>query len=260
MIDPSLISLAVDDASDLDDLKKRLAEKGIEAEFTRAPGAAEPTGWCLRAGGARGTWIKGSDVDRGLSLKKVKERIEACRLERQRIQARELLGDLLDELDKEKDFQDTIELNEDQRLVRSQMSLLGALLQIPFEVMRRLIAAVANAIAAFLERLFGLPHSLGRIEIDQGGQPQAVAPAAPAPDSTAQQIAKLAAAQKIMAAALAQTVVAIRDGDSSLLPGSAVKDAQVQAARQALIEKVREIEGDQDEDDEQPQYERERPR
>lgn len=258
MIDPSIIFSTIDEAADLDDLKKRLAKCGIECQFVQAPGAVEPTGWLLRQEGPAGTWLKGSDVARELSLKKVRERIR----QRQVASIREVLGDLLNDLDRAKDLQDKIEQDEDQRqrLVRSQKSLLEALLQIPFEVMRRLIAAVANAIAALLERLFGLPHSLGRIEIDQGGQPQAVAPAEPAPDSTTQQIAKLAAAQKIMAAALAQTVSAILEGDPSLLPGSAVKDAQVQAARQAVIVKVREIEGDHNEDDEQPQYQRERPR
>lgn len=261
MINPSLIFAAIEEAIDLADLKKRLTQKGIEVDFTQAPGAAEPTGWSLRAGGASGTWLKGSDVDRALSLMRVKKRIEARRLERLILQFRELLGDLLDDLDRNEDFQDKIEQDEDQRqrLGRSQISLLGALLQIPLEVMRRLIAAVVNAIAAFLERLYGLPqNSLGRIEIDQGGQPQSVAPAASAPGSTAQQIDKLTAAQRILSAALAQIVAAIREGDPSLLPGSAVVDAQVKAARQAVIDKVREIEGDDDEDSDQTQYEPER--
>lgn len=254
MIYPSLIFSTIDEAKDLDDLKRRLAEKGIEAFFVQAGGTAEPTGWLLRQSGPAGTWLKGSDINRSLSLKKVRERIEQRRQERQKALNREILGDLLD------DVQQSAQADEEgpqQRLVRQQRSLLGAIIQIPIEVLRRLVAALMNRIAAFLERLFGLREgALGRIEVDEGGQPQAAAPAVPQADATAQQIAKLAAAQKIMAAALEKTVTAIREGDASLLPAARVKDAQMQEARQAVVDKVREIEGD--DDDDYPQHERER--
>ncbi len=254
MIDPSIIFSAIDEAAGLDDLKKRLAERSIECQFVQAPGAAGPTGWLLRQAGAAGTWLKGSDVARGLSIKKVQERIEQRRRERQARLARELLGDLLDEAAEKTEQED------EERLVAQQRSLLAALLHVSSEALRHLIAALSNSIAALLERLFGLREgSLGRIEVAEGGEPRAVAPAAPQADATTQQVAKLAAGQKILARALARIVESIREGDPSLLPAARSKDPGVAAARTAVIDKVEEeLEAADDQDDES--YERDRPR
>lgn len=75
VLDACFVSSLVSVACSLDDLEKRLLAEGIECQFTRISDSSKPTGWRLRQIGQAGTWLKGSTIDRELSLKKVIERI-----------------------------------------------------------------------------------------------------------------------------------------------------------------------------------------
>ena len=276
MIDPSLIFSAVDEVVDLDDLKKRLAELGIECEFVQAPGAAEPTGWSLRQAGPAGTWVKGSDVHRDLSVKKVHERIEERIRQRQRQAAaanREALGDLLDGVDeafRARLERDAAGLEEEQRIavMRRQKGLAALLLELPVRAVAVAIGGLINLLIRLVERVFGMPpQSLGRIEVPRYESSVDVPvgiipPSPPNPGADATEMQRRALALKAVDIVLDQATTAIERQRPDKLPGLTVKDADVQAARADVfkaIENSREGGGGDDDQDGEP-YERERPR
>lgn len=280
MIDPSIIFSCIDETSDLDGLKKRLAERGIEAEFVQAPGAAEPTGWSLRQGGAVGTWIKGSDVSRDLSLKKVQERIRQRQAVRQAAASREALGDLLDTIDDSfksrlSRDEDAAQVEEDTRvwMAKRQKSLAQLIANLSIYAVRVAVGALVNGLAKLIECVFGLsPGALGRIEVPKFESTEdvpvgVVPPVAPRPDADTSELKRRALAQKVMTGVLDQACTAIEKQNPTLLPGLSVKDTEVQAARaevfKAIEESRHDAEESRDEDDDQDDeqsYERERPR
>lgn len=239
MIDPHSIFSTVDESIDLDDLKERLARRGIEAKFVQAPGAPQPTGWLLRQAGPAGTWIKGSDVDRSLSLKKVQERM------RQR-QGQTLAASEPHDHDAR------------QQLRRSGGSLMGVLVGLSFELGVRLVAGLINIIGRALARRAQVPaETLGGIDVAEDGTPILIDPVDLPKDASANQQARLDAARTVMAKVMDQTTEAIQQGETSLLPTTS--DPEVQAERSKVIQQLLKIEEDDGQDNE-PQYERERPR
>lgn len=242
VIDPHSIFSTVDEANDLDDLKDRLARRGIEAKFVQAPGAQQPTGWLLRQAGAAGTWIKGSDVDRALSLKKVQERMRQRQGQAQAQAAPDLHG------------HDAAR----QQLRRSGGGLMGVLVGMSLDVGIHLVVGLVNLIARVLARRAKVPaETLGRIDVATDGIPILIDPVDLPPDSSADMRANLDAARTVMSKVMDQTAEAIQQADTSLLP--TVSDPEVQAERARVIAQLDELE-EVDGQDNESQYERERPR
>jgi hypothetical protein len=244
VIDPHTIFSTIDEAKDLDDLRDRLRKKGIEVKFVQAPGAAKPTGWSLRQAGPAGTWIKGSDIDRQLSLKNAQDRMRQRQAQGQARRA----------------APDPYERGHDaprQQLGRSGGSLMGVLTGIGIELSIRLVAGFINLIARFLARRAEVPEdTLGRIDVAEDGTPVLVEPVDLPEDAPADQHARLDAARTVMSKVMDQTAVAIEQDDTNLLPS--ISDPEVVAERARVIEQLDQIEPEDDEDDES--YERERPR
>lgn len=272
VIDPKTILDIVDEAQDPDDLRDRLLKKGIECEFVQAPGSAEPTGWSLRQAGPAGTWIKGSDVHRNLSLKKVLMRMEERRRQRQATASREVLGDLLDGVDdafRARLDRDAAELDEEYRVAvhKRQKGLAALLLGLPVHAVAVAIGSFINFLTGLVERVFGLPHqSLGRIHIPEfKGTVDVpvgiIPPATPRPDASASEFKRRALALKAVDTVLDQACTAIEKGRPDLLPGLTVKDAEAQTSRAEIFKAIEESreDDDADQDNDEP-YERECPR
>lgn len=278
MIDANLIYSTADEAADLDDLKKRLAGRGIECQFVQAPGAAEPTGWSLRQslpGGGWSSWLKGSEVARDLSIEKVRERM---RLRKQQRQAqaeerKEQLMELMEHLGESlRDRADQIddEAAESHRvfLAQRQKGLAQLIAGLAVHAVRVAIGGLVNGFASLIERLLGLPRgSLGRIHVPEfkttTEQPVGVVPpASPRQGASEGERKRLAMGQMLMGKVLDQTAQAIEQGKPELLPGLGLKKSpEIQEARAEVfkaIEESRDAEGGDDQDDEP--YERERPR
>lgn len=241
VINPSHIFSAIAEADDLDDLRKRLAKRGIEAKFVQAPGAAEPTGWLLRQAGPAGTWVKGSDVDRALSLKKVMECMKENWKRRQRLSLADTRNDEAPA----------------QRLIRSGGSLMSVLVGLSFVAAIHLVAGLINLFGRVLARRAQVPvEGLCRVDVDADGTPHFIDPEDLPADASADQRANLDAARTLMSKVLDQATEAIRQDDTSKLPTMA--DPEVMEARANVIKQLDEIEGGNDQECEP--YERERPR
>jgi len=261
VIDSKIIFSTIAEAADLDDLKRRLAERGIECQFVQAPGAAEPTGWSLRQSGpvgTLGTWIKGSDVSRELSLKKVQERIR----QRQAAANHEVLGDLLDGVDesfRSRLDRDAAELGEEYRVsvMKKQKGLAALLLQLPVHSVRVAIGSLVNFLIRLVERVFGLPpESLGRLQVPKFENTVdvpvgLVPPTPPRPDADTTELKRRAIALKAVDTVLDQACTAIEKQKPDLLPGLTVKDAEVQAARADVFESIEKSRHDDDGDDDE---------
>lgn len=239
LIDPHIIFSTIDESKDLDDLIRRLAaERGIEVSLVKAPGAAEPTGWSLRQAGPAGCWIKGSDVDRGLSLKKVRERIEERRGQRPRNPYARPKSPYA------------------QQIPRSWAGLIGLMVGLSAVAAIHLVAGFVNLIARALARKADVPEeTLGCVEVAEDGTPTFILPVDLPDDAPAEQQARVDAAQAVMVKVLDQTAAAIEADDTSKLP--TLSDPEVEAEREQVIRELDQIEPD-DEGDGEP-YERERP-
>lgn len=241
MIDPSIIFSAVDESAGLDDLKVRLQARGVECEFVQAPGAAAPTGWSLRQTGPAGTWLKGSEVHRDLSLKKVLMRMEEPRQRHRR-----------------NPFEDDGRRDVGYNLRRSGGSFMGVLVGLSFVAAIHLTAGFINLIARALARKSKVPaETLGHIDVAEDGTPQFVEPVDLPADAPADQHARVYAARTVMSKVLDQAAEAIKQDDANLLP-TLPSDPEVVAERVRVIEQLDQIEPEDDEDNEP--YERERPR
>lgn len=242
VIDPHQIFDSIDEAKDLDDLRERLRKKGLESKYAQSPGSDEPTGWSLRQAGPAGVWIKGSDVDRALSLKKVRERMLENSKKRQKLSA----------LDQRSDDSPA------RRLHQSGGSFMSVLVGLSFVVAIRLVSGLINLIGRVLARRAQVPaQGLGMIDVDEDGTPTLIEPVDLPTDATAEQHARLDAARLVMSEVLDQATEAIQQDDTSRLP--TLTDPEVVAARAKVIKQLDEMEEDDDQDN-TPQFERERPR
>lgn len=244
VIDPHLIFSTIDESKDLDDLKKRLlASHNIECQFTNAPGAAEPTGWSLRQAGGAGSWLKGSDVARGLSLKKVQERL-----------AQRQAAD--DHYDRDRE-------STRQRLRRSGGSFMAVLTGLSIELGIRLVAGLINLIGRALARRAEVPaETLGRIDVAEDGTPVLIEPVGLPADAPADQQSRLDAARTVMSKAMDQAAEAIQQDDTGKLP-TLSSAPEVVTERARVIRLLSEIEGGAgsgaEGGDDEFEYERERP-
>lgn len=270
VINPSLIYQSVDESNDLDELKTLLAARNIECQFTQAPGVTEPTGWSLRQAGPAGTWLKGSQIDRDLSLIKVRERMKERARQRQVAaeNRKEQLMELMDELDARADQLDA-EASENHRvyLAQRQKGLAQLIGGLAVHSVRLAIGVLVNGLAVLIERLLGLPPgSLGRIQVPEFKTTTevpvgVVPPASPRPGAGEAERKRLAMGQRLMSKVIDQTSEGIEQGKPELLPGlGLMKSPEIQAARAEVFKAIEASrEGGDDDQDDEP-YERERPR
>lgn len=240
VINPHLVFEALDASKDLDELRERLLKKGIESRLVQSPNAQHPTGWMLRQVGPAGTWKKGSEVHRDLSIKNA--------LDRMRQRQRQAQGETRRASPNpyERGHHDAPR----QRLGRSGGSLMGVLSVIGIELSIYLVAGFINLIARVLARRAKIPaKTLGRIDLAEDGTPVFVEPEDLPDDAPADQHARLDAARTVMAKAMDQTAEAIEQDDTSLLPS--ISDPEVEAERARVIEQLGQIGPDDDEDHEQ---------
>lgn len=277
MIDPSIIFSAVDESAGLDDLKARLQARGIECEFTQAPGAAEPTGWSVRQampGGMWSSWISGSGVDRGLSLNEVRKRMQerARQRQAQAEERKEQLMELMDHLGESlRDRADQLndEATESHRIFMAerQKGLAKLIAGLAVHAVRVAISGLVNGFAALIERLLGLPRgSLGRIHVPEFKTTEEapvgiVPPSPPRQDASEGERKRLALGQRLIGKVIDQTARAIDEGKPELLPGLGLKRSpEIQVARAEVFKAIEASrEGGDDDQDDEPHYERERP-
>lgn len=216
------------------------------------------------------TWVNGSGSAPALGQKNAqeRERIQAEQRRRQAAANREVLGDLLDGVDeafRARLDRDAAGLEEEHRVsvMKKQKGLAALLLQLPVHTVRVAIGGLVNFLIRLVERVFGLPpESLGRFQVPQFENTVdvpigVVPPSAPRPDADATELKRRALALKAMDTVLDQACTAIEKQRPDLLPGRAVKDADVQAARAAVFESIEKSRHDEDRDDGEP-YEPER--
>lgn len=276
MIDPSNIFSAVDEAVGLDDLRKRLLDRGIECQFVQAPGSAEPTGWSLRQalpGGGWSSWISGSGVARDLSLEKVRERMQerARQRQAQAEERKEQLMELMDHLDESlRDRADQIddEAAESHRvfLAQRQKGLAQLIAGLAVHAVRAAIGGLVNVFASIIETLLGLPRgSLGRIQVPELKTTEEVPvgivpPSPPRQDASEGERKRLAVGQSLMGKVIDQTARAIDQGKPELLPGLGLKKSpEIQVARAEVFKAIEASqEGGNDDQDDESYYERER--
>ncbi len=239
IIDPFSIFSAIDEARDLDDLKRKLAGRGIECKYCRSSDHAEPFGWRLRQMGPAGTWMKGSDVDPGLSLKNVCESIR----NRQAVTNSQAPHELFVARNETLAaplvrHEDTIVQVEAYRvvMVQSQKATVTLILQLPNHAVRAAICELINLLACRIERTCDMHReSLGLIKISKFESTLDISvcvalPALSRPDTGGSELPRFAEAYKVMRGVLHQIKTAIETGDMTLLPGIQVKDSEVQAA------------------------------
>lgn len=247
VINPHLIFEAIDASKDLDELRERLLKKGIESRLIQSLNAQHPTGWMLRQVGPAGTWKKGSEVHRDLSIKNALDRMRERQAQGRRASPNPY----------ERGHHDAPR----QRLGRSGGSLMSVLSVIGIELSIHLVAGFINLIARVLARKAEVPEdTLGRIDVVEDGTPVFVEPVDLQVDAPADQHARLDAARTVLARAMDQTVEAILQDDTSKLP--TLSDPEVVAERARVISELDQIDpedGDGDGDSED-HYERERPR
>jgi hypothetical protein len=274
MIDPSIIFSTIDEATDLDDLKERMLKKGIECQFVQAPGSAEPTGWSLRQVGPSGTWIKGSDVSRDLSLKKVQERMQerARQRQAQAEERKEQLMEMMDELgvslqDRADQIGDEAAENHRVFMEQRQKGLAQLIAGLAVHSVRVAIGGLFNGFASLIERLLGLPRgSLGRIQVPEFEStvdvPVGVVPPAPPRHGASEgERKRLALGQRLMGKVIDQTAEAIELGKPEKLPGLGLKKSpEIQEARAQVLKAIEESRKDDDDQDDDEPHEQERPR
>lgn len=216
-----LILGLVDQAETPEQLAELLGEKGIDTKFERdAEGSI--LGWSLRPPSAG--WMPGSAIDPQLGWFGLQQRLGQGR--------RDAPGVVLAQAVNEK-FQSSL-------LVESLLHLV-------------------RMIVRLIERLFMLPPGAlsGRLERNQSGQVQVVAPEPLPADADAALVARLVDAQEAMDRSLEQILHALGQGDVHLLPEFDRPDiahmpeaVAAMEARQQVVDASEELDGVQHHDHE----------